>query len=334
MIPTDALTHPTDGAAVTHALVEAAAAAGHAPSIHNTQPWRWRLADNLLDLHIERSRVLEATDPDARLATLSCGAGLHHARVSLAAQGWHVAVTRTPDPGDPDHLARLILDRRVPVELPSLRRLQTVRLRHTDRRPVTGEPVGTADLQAITASVEAEDTWLHMLTPDQVLELAGATDHAQRTEAGETAWQAELAYWTGGTRPAGTGIPDAAIPDRATRTTVPGRTFGHPGDLPISAGRDRAAMFAMLYGRTDDPVSWLRAGEALSAGWLTATELGISLLPFSAPIEMISTRQAMRVIIASTGYPYLVVRLGHFDAAEAGPPHAPRLPTDQIIDRV
>ncbi|GAB3843974.1 Acg family FMN-binding oxidoreductase [Dactylosporangium cerinum] len=333
MIPTDALTHPTDAAAVTHALVEAAAAAGHAPSIHNTQPWRWRLAGNTLDLYLERSRVLDVTDPDTRLATLSCGAALHHARVSLAAQGWHVEVARMPDPEDPDHLARLSPAGRVPVELPSLRRLQTVRLRRTDRRPVTGEPVATADLQAVAADVEAEDTWLHVLTSDQVLDLAGAADHAQRTEVGETAWQTELAYWTGGTRPAGTGIPDAAIPDRTIRTTVPGRNFGHPGALPISSGQDRAAIFAMLYGRTDELVSWLRAGEALSAGWLTATELGVSLLPFSAPIEVISTRQAMRVIIASTGYPYLVVRLGHFNATEAGPPHAPRLPTDQIIDR-
>jgi hypothetical protein len=318
---------------MTHALVEAAAAAGHAPSIHNTQPWRWRLAGNVLGLHLERSRVLDVTDPDTRLAVLSCGAALHHARVSLAAQGWHVEVARRPVPGDPGHLARLSLDRRVPVELPAIRRLQTVRLRHTDRRPVIGEPVGTADLQAITSAVEAEDTRLHVLTPDQVLDLADAADHAQRTEAGQTAWQAELAYWTGGTRPAGTGIPDAAIPDRVTRTTVPGRNFGHPGALPISSGQDRAAIFAMLYGRTDEPVSWLRAGEALSSGWLTATELGVSLLPFSAPIEVISTRQAMRVLIASTGYPYLVVRLGHLNAAEAGPPHAPRLPTDQIIDR-
>ncbi|MFF5230862.1 hypothetical protein [Dactylosporangium sp. NPDC000521] len=36
-----------------------------------------------------------------------------------------------------------------------------------------------------------------------MLELAG---DAQRTEAGDAAWQAELAYWTGGTRPTGSGI--------------------------------------------------------------------------------------------------------------------------------
>jgi nitroreductase len=333
MFSTDALTHPTDTAAMTHALAEAAGTAGHAPSIHNTQPWRWRLAGNSVDLHIERGRVLDVTDPDARLATLSCGAALHHARVSLAAQGWQFVVTRTPDPDDPDHLARISLGRRVPVRLPSIRHLQTVRLRHTDRRPLTGEPVGRADLRVVTASIEAEETWLHVLDPDQVHELAIAADHAQRTEAGDADRRAELAHWTGGSRPAGTGIPDAAIPDRVIGLPVPTRDFGHPGDLPVSGGDERFATFAILYGRTDDRAGWLRAGEALSAGWLTATEHGVSLLPLSAPIELISTRQAMRVILASNGYPYLVVRLGTVDAAEAGPPHAPRLPTDQIIER-
>jgi nitroreductase len=329
----DALTHPNDAQALTHALVEAATAAGYAPSIHNTQPWRWRLTEHGLDLHTARDRLLDVTDPDARLATLSCGAALHHARVSLAAQGWSATITRMPDRADPDLLARLRVEGRVPLDAAAAIHLRTVPLRHTDRRPVTREPVGPEQLQAITVAVEAEDTWLHTLHPDQVLELASAADHAQRTEADESAWQAELAYWTGGTRPGGTGVPDAAIPDRATRTTVPGRDFGHHGDLPVSAEHDKAAVFVMLYGRADEPLNWLRAGEALSAGWLCATEHGVSVMPHSAPIEVINTRQAMRAMIASVGYPFLMLRLGRIDPADAGPQHAPRLPADQIIEQ-
>lgn len=329
----DAPTRTIDPEAVADALVEAATTAGYAPSIHNTQPWQWRLTDHTLDLHIERDRVLTITDPDSRLATLSCGAALHHARVLLAAQGWHATVIRMPDDGDPDHLALVHVNGHTPVDPPSVLHLRTVPLRHTDRRPVTGAPVGPAELAAITAAVESEGTWLHPLRPEQIIELASAADRAQRSEADQSAWQAELAYWTGGNRPPGTGVPDAAIPDRATSTTVPGRDFGHQGDLPVSAEHDQAAVFVMLYGRADEPLDWLRAGEALSAGWLTATEHGVSILPHSAPIEIVSTRQAMRAMIASVGYPYLVLRLGTIDPAEPGPPHAPRLPADQIIER-
>jgi len=332
-VPTNAPIHPTDAQAMTRALGESAAAAGYAPSIHNTQPWRWRLTRDGLDLHLERGRLLAVTDPDTRLATLSCGAALNHARVSLAAQGWHVTVTRMPDPADPDHLAHLRIDEPAPVDPQAVRRLQTIGLRHTDRRPVTGTPISRDDLNAITTAVQAEYTWLHILRPDQVLDLAAAADHAQRTEAVEPAWQAELAYWTGGTRPAGTGIPDAAIPRKAPQTTVPARDFGHHGDLPISAEHDRTAVFAMLHGRDDEPLAWLRAGEALSAAWLTAAERGISVLPLSAVVEVAGTREIMRRLVADLGQPYLVLRLGTSDPHDAGPPRAPRLPAGQIIER-
>jgi hypothetical protein len=327
--------HTSDTRAVTDALAAAVAAAGLAPSIHNTQPWRWRVTGDGLDLHLESSRVLDVTDPDARLAILSCGTSLHHARVSLAAQGWRATATRIPDPAHPEHLAHLQVDgpAPAPVEALTLRRAQTIGLRHTDRRPLTGPPAGPEQLDPIITAVEAEGALLHVLRPEQVLDLATSADHAQRTEAHETGWQAELAYWTGGSRPTGTGIPDAAIPAQPPRTTVPGRDFGHHGDLPVSSGHDRSAVFAILYGRADQPQDWLHAGEALSAAWLTATEIGVTLLPLSATIEMVSTRQAMRVLLSSVGYPYLVLRLGTTDPDQAEPPHAPRLPSDQIIDR-
>ncbi|MDT5035132.1 MAG: hypothetical protein QOE03_317 [Micromonosporaceae bacterium] len=329
---TDSLTHPTDAQAVTHALTAAATAARHAPSIHNTQPWRWRMTNDTLDLYAERSRLLEVTDPATRLATLSLGAALHHARVSLAAQGWQAVVTRLPDPADPDHVARLGVAGRVPVQPESVRLAHTIPLRHTDRRPVTDVPVTPEQQDAITAAVEAEAAWLYVMRPDQVIELASAADYAQRTEAAEPGWQDELAYWTGGVRTAGSGVPAAAIPDSATQTTVPSRDFGHHGDLPVSAGHDRAAVFAVLYGRDDKPLDWLRAGEALSAGWLTATELGVSVLPLSAAIELSGTRRAVQALLADVGRPYLVLRFGSINPQDPEPPHAPRLPIDQIVE--
>ena len=324
---------PADGQAVTHALVEAATNGGYAPSIHNTQPWRWRIAGKSLDLYAERRRTLDVVDPDTRLAILSCGAALHHARVSLAAQGWHAVVTRMPDPGDRTYLAQPRVDERTAVESSAMHHLRTITLRHTDRRPVSGARPAADVLKALSASVEAEDSWLHILNPDQVLDLATAAEQAQRIENEDSAWKRELAYWTGGTRPDGTGIPDDTIPDRVAETTVPGRDFGHAGDLPISSGHDKTAAFALLYGRTDGPASWLRAGEALSAAWLTATEQDISVLPLSAPIEVVSTRQTLRAMIANIGYPFLILRLGTVDPADAGPPHAPRLPAAQTIER-
>src|SRR5947209_6707457 len=138
-------------ATTTDALTEAAELARYAPSIHNSQPWLWRVRDGVLDLHLATDRVLSVTDPDARLATLSCGAALHHARTALAAEGLAVEVTRLPDPDDRTHLARLTVTGHRPVEPEAVRLVQTVRVRHTDRRPVTADPVDAVDLAAIVS---------------------------------------------------------------------------------------------------------------------------------------------------------------------------------------
>jgi nitroreductase len=322
---TEALTHPTDPEIAKHALAEAAAAAGYAPSIHNTQPWRWRLAASTLELYLVRGRILPVTDPDGRLATLSCGVALHHARAALAAQGWHATTTRMLPGTDPELLARLHVDGRAPVDPASVLELRTIPFRHTDRRAVTGTPVDPADLAAIAMAVRAHGTQLHTLRPGQLLELAAAAGHAQRGDA-DPAWQAELTYWTE------LGRPDAAVPARATPAM--GRDAGHNGQLPISAAQDRAATFVMLYGSSDEPSSWLGAGEGLSAGWLTATQRGVSVLPHSAPIEVAAVRQAMRAMIAGIGFPFLVLRLGTTGHAGPALAHSSRLPAKQIIDRI
>ncbi|GIH03598.1 NAD(P)H nitroreductase [Rhizocola hellebori] len=312
--------------AMNEALLQAAQTAGYAPSIRNTRPWRWRLTGSTLDLHLDRSRVVTISDPDARLATLSCGAALHHARVALAASGWKVKVLQTSDHSDPDHLVQLRIARGTTDSF-AVQRMQAILVRRTDRRPVTGAPVAPADLAAITKSVEAQGAWLYLLHPDQRHELSAAAEYARRTQLPDSPWRDELAYWAGG-RPERTGVADSAI-----ASPMPGRNFGNYGSPKVSAEDDQTATFVMLYGPGDTSADWLRAGEGLSAGWLTATELGITVLPLSATIEVPATREVMKRLVAGVGHPYLVLRLGTIDSADSTPPSTPRLPTDQIIDR-
>jgi nitroreductase len=313
------------------ALAAAAAVAGYAPSVHNTQPWRWRIVADRLELFADRSRQLRATDSPGHLLLISCGAALHHARVALAAAGWTAETERLPDPAQPDLLAQLRLTGRTPVTAEAMRLAETMQARHTDRRPVSDEPVPADALRAIEKAVSA-DARIQVLSAGQVLELAAAASRAGAVEGADPEIREELEYWTGRTRPAGTGLPAEVLPEREQETTVPGRDFGRPGTLPVGPGHDRTAAYAVLYGDEDDPRDWLRAGEALSAGWLRATELGVSVVPLSGVIEVASTRQTLRVLLAGLGHPYLVLRLGIADPEHAGPPHTPRLPAAQIVD--
>jgi hypothetical protein len=172
---------------------------------------------------------------------------------------------------------------------------------------------------------------LHVLRPEQVVELAVAVEHAMRAEHADDRQNAELADWVGGDRADGTGIPDASIPAEAPQTTVAGRDFGVAGTLPPGAGHDEHAVYAVIYGTGDAPADWLRAGEALSAAWLDAVDQNLTLLPFSAPAEIASTRLMLQRLVSYVGYPYLVVRLG---VAPADDPLArtPRLRAEQTLE--
>ncbi|HWG99157.1 MAG TPA: nitroreductase [Pilimelia sp.] len=339
----------SSGAAAAPALEQAAHAARHAPSVHNTQPWRWTLRRRTaeLQLRVEPGRQLRAADPDGRLMLLSCGAALHHARVALDAEGWRYEVARTagrqpgdagadgslvPDPAQPVAVLRAV--DRGPADPAAMRRFQATLLRRTDRRTVTDEPVAPAALAAVVAAALAEGAGLHVLRPAEVVDLAVAVERAELAEAADERQRAELAAWVGGARPAGTGVPASAIPAEAPRTTVPERDFGVAGTLPAGEGHDARATYAVLYGDGDEAGDWLRAGEALSAAWLAATEHGVTLLPFSAPIEVPFTREALRRALSGVGHPHLAVRLGRADPDHAGPPRTPRLPAEQVVEIV
>jgi hypothetical protein len=208
------------------ALAQAARTAGLAPSIHNTQPWRWRVDGSTLDLRAERSRQLAVTDPGGRMLAISCGAALHHARVALAAEGWAVTVNLVPDDNDQDLLARLTVTGREAVTPAAMRLLQTARIRHTDRRPLSGTPVDPAVVDSLRAACSAEGTRMHVLRPDAIVELAASATRAQAVEELDPSWRDELAYWAGGARDGGLGLPDEVIPSTEPATTVPGRCEG------------------------------------------------------------------------------------------------------------
>jgi nitroreductase len=317
-----------DSTEVKQALADAADAARRAPSVHNTQPWRWVVHADRLELFAVRDRQLREQDPEGRLLLISCGTALHHAEIALEAEGWQYQVDRPAD----EPLAVIRLGPRGVAEQDATRRLALTELRYTDRRTVSEKPLAADVLGELTAAARDAGARLDVLRRDQVLELAVTVEHAEQAAGSDERLRAELARWVGGDRPGGTGLPDSAIPAELPLTTVTERDFGQAGDLDPGGGHDSAATYAVLYGDGDEPVDWIRAGEALSALWLAATEHGASVLPFSSPIELPFTRQALRRMLAGVGYPYLALRLGAIDAGSVPPPHTPRLAAQQVIE--
>src|SRR3954463_5448864 len=114
------------------ALELAARESLRAPSVFNTQPWKWRLTGDVLQLYSDPARRLGVTDAEGRLLLISCGGALHHARVSLAAAGWRAEVQRLPDDQRPDLLARIRVMGRTAPDAQAKELVAAINRRRTD----------------------------------------------------------------------------------------------------------------------------------------------------------------------------------------------------------
>ena len=113
----------------------------------------------------------------------------------------------------------------------------------------------------------------------------------QQTEV--PGYETVLATWTG-RRAADDGVPAANLLRRTAAGIPAARRFAE-GDIdPYTADRKDGAELAVLGTASDDPLSQLRAGEALSAVLLTATTLGLGTCPLSQPLEIGTTRRMLR----------------------------------------
>jgi nitroreductase len=304
----------------------------HAPSVFNTQPWRWRITSDVSELRVDPQRRLSVTDPQSRLLVLSCGAALHHARVALAADGWDAAVDRLPDAGEPGLLARVRLVRQAEPDLRAQDLAASIERRRTDRRAFGERKVPESILTELRGVVEAEGAYLHVVRRDQMPMLATSTARAATDELDDPAYRAELDTWTHRPADSGDGVPAAtAVQPAPRRVPVRNHTPGETAGLRAGEGFDLGAAFVVLFGRLDDASSWLRGGEALSALLLTATARGLATAPLSDTIELAWPRQLLRELLAGVGQPYLVIRLGYSDTSEDLPP-APRRDADDVIE--
>jgi nitroreductase len=304
------------------ALRRAAVRATLAPSIHNTQPWRFVLADGTLEIRADRSRQLRVLDPFCRQLTLSCGCALFNARVSLAAAGCAVRVERFPEPADPDLLARLTVvgepsEFGDPAEIAELD--AAVEQRRSNRRRFADEEVPRQVVDALVDAAVAEGAELFPIV-DQGHRITTAllTQRADESENADPAYRAELRAWTSDDPAAPEGVPSSAVPyvDGTAADDIPIRDFDPRGTGALPAGTHSSTRQCLLLlgAQVDNREAWLRAGEALERVLLETTRLGYAASLFTQVIEVASTNEMLRRELGITMHPHVLMRVGRAPA--------------------
>lgn len=294
-----------------------------APSVHNSQPWRWQVDSRSLHLFADFTRHLPNIDPDTRDVIVSCGATLHHCVTALAALGWHAKVHRFPDGGNPGHLASIELLPQTPGEVDIIL-AAAIKRRRTDRRHYSSWPVPVGDIALMGARAARGGVMLRQI--DLLPRLNEIVARSALCPATEDHRLVELNAWSG-RRGSLAGVPARKASMSGPVARLPSRLFARPAPIrPPDAepALDNAIVLA-LGTAEDDALARLRAGEATSLVLLSATAMGLATCPVTEPLEIPETREAVREdVFGTSGHPQMLLRVG-WAATNADPlPATPR----------
>ncbi len=311
-----------------------------APSVHNTQPWRFTSTVDGLLLLRDRTRQLTVLDPDGRELLLSCGAAVHHLHVAARALGLDTEVELFPVDRSSETVAQLRLRRGHAATEAEVDAAVAILRRHTHRGRFTDEPVSTEVVDLLRLAVEEQHAMLRIVREDELVEVEVLLSRAERALLDTPGYTEELDRWVWHGTPdsavdsaidseRGDGLPAAAVdhgPDRAE--SLQGRQYDGPVPRPVEPPDPEHPTVVLLSTIGDAPVDWVQGGRALSALLLTATRSGVLAQPLGQVIDVPASRWSLQHLLNSVGTPQMLLRLGHGTSL----PVTPRRPVADLYD--
>jgi hypothetical protein len=295
--------------------------AARAPSLHNTQPWRFKVRPDAIELYADYSRQL-SIDPIGRELLISCGAALFGLRLAVRSLGRTPEVELFGEPArQPAEKARLRLLARVRLGAPAAmtaaerKLLEAVPHRHTHRGPFDPDPLPAGLLTGLQQDATTEGATLAVIDLDQAgRKVAAILTTATRDQDLDPVSRAEILRWTrDASSPARDGVPAHAFPAQPDRSPgqLPQRDFDLGRGLGLlAAGGPPAAVTAVLVTAGDAEEDWLQAGQALNRLLLHAASQWVFARLQTQPLQAGTIRALIGSRLALPGVPQMLLEFG------------------------
>lgn len=307
-------------------LIDCVRSATLAPSLHNSQPWQFRIHGSAVDVYADPARRLPILDPDGREQLVSVGAAVFTLRLALRQAGYASDVALFPVLGDDELVARVRVTHAATVTSAVEALAEAIPHRHTNRSPFSHSAVPPEVLDHLRDAARWESAVLAVAGPagrDAILGMARAADRLLHARPG---YRTELARWAGdGVRH--DGVPSWAVGPWDALETVPLRDFSEVSALPRPREEFEPYPTILVLATVGDRRSdWVRAGQALQRVLLAATWKGLATTPISQPVEVPAVRRLL--LEPSAGLTVqMVLRVGY--GRPAG--RTPRRPLSEVL---
>jgi len=328
--------HPTRGqASLTPAEVAVIlSTAARAPSVHNTQPWKFRVSGDVIELLADPDRLLRHADPAGRELMISCGAALFGLRLGMRKFGYVPFAELLPDASRPWLAGRVQPAGRAPATKVEVELAAAVPHRHTHRGAFSPGEIAPRLLASLAVDSAAEGAELTLISrPAVIRELAVLIGLAADEQGADAQLTAELARWvprTGadvregvpawartGLRPGENAARQRDSAGAPSPVRLPQRDFGLPGTEPPDG--EPPSVTAVLSTAADTPADWLRAGQALHRLLLRAASRWVFASLQTQPLETPRHRKEVVDLLGLAGHPQMLLEFGRANVAHATP---------------
>ncbi|MFI6494410.1 Acg family FMN-binding oxidoreductase [Streptomyces sp. NPDC050564] len=308
-------------------LISAAIAA---PSMHNTQPWRFRLEpdSSTMEIHAIAERGLPHEDPHGRALHIAAGAALFNLRVAVTHFGWKPVTRLLPAPHDPGLLASVHITQRAgPRAVHGADLYESIWRRHSSRFPFSDERLPGSVLRELAEAAHTEGATLIVPEPHETARLLRVTADAEHRNRADADRSAESRRWASRDEFENTGIPSSALGPQDAFEQLPMRDFTARRSVEQLPSRpfERTPTLASLSTGHDRRTDWLRAGQALQHVLLVATAHRLRTSLLHQALEWPDLRNDLRSATAPFDPVQMLIRFGYGPEGPTTPRRMPSL---------